>query len=137
MSHENVETVRAALEAFRRGDVEEALQRVHPEMVSTRVDPDGAVFHGRDGLMALMADWTEGFDEWSYRAEEFFDAGDRVVVRLHQWGRGAGSGVPVAGDYWLTYLVEDGMVTRFSIFTDREQAFAWAGLSSEAARPSR
>jgi hypothetical protein len=97
MSQENVEVVRRALEAFREGRVDEAL-----------------------GLLALMADWTEGFEEWSYRAE----SGDHVVVRLHQWGRGAGSGAPVAGDYWMTYLFEDGLVTRFSVFSDREQAFA-------------
>jgi ketosteroid isomerase-like protein len=128
MSAENVEIVRAALEAFRRGDVDEALRRVHPDMVSARIDPDGAVFHGRDGLLALMADWTEGFEEWSYEAQEFFDRGDRVVVRLYQWGRGAGSGVPVDGEYWMTYRFEDGMVTRFSIFSDREQAFASLGV---------
>jgi ketosteroid isomerase-like protein len=137
MSEENVAIVRDALEAFRRGEVDDAFERIHPDMVSTRVDPDGAVFHGRDGLLALMADWTEGFDEWSYRAEEFFDAGDLVVARLHQWGRGKGSGAMVDGDYWLTYLFEDGLVTRFSIFSDRDQAFASVGLSSEAARPSR
>jgi ketosteroid isomerase-like protein len=130
MSAEHVEIVRAALEAFRRGDVDEALRHVHPEMVSTRFDPDGAVFHGREGLLALMADWTEGFEEWSYEAGEFVDAGDGVVVRLHQWGRGAGSGVPVEGDYWMTYLFEGDLVSRFSIFSDREQAYASLGLPS-------
>ena len=133
MSAESVEIVRAALEAFRRGDVDEALEHVHPEMVSARVDLDGAVFHGRDGLLALMADWTEGFEEWSYEAEEFVDAGDHVVVRLHQWGRGIGSGVPVDGDYWLTYAFEDGDVTRFTIYSDKQQAFASVGLRSETA----
>jgi ketosteroid isomerase-like protein len=124
MSDENVEIVRAALDAFRRGDVDEALQHVHPEMVSTRQDPDGAVFHGRDGLLALMADWTEGFEEWDYRAEEFIVRGDRVIVRLYQWARGTGSGAMVDGDFWLTYLFEGDMVTRFSIFSDRDQALA-------------
>ena len=136
MSDENVEIVRAALEAFRRGDVDEALEHIHPDMVSRRTDPDDAVFHGRDGLLALMADWTEGFEEWSYRAEEFFDAGDQVVVRLHQWGRGKGSGVMVDGDYWLTYVFQEGSVTHFTVFLDRERAFESVGLSSEAARPS-
>ena len=138
MSHQNVEIVRAALDAWQRGDVEQALERVHPELVSTRQDPDGAVFHGRDGLLALMADWVEGFEEWSYRADEFIDGDDQVVVRLHQWGRGKGSGVPVEGDYWLVYALADGKLTRFSIFSDREQALATAGISgSSAARPSR
>jgi ketosteroid isomerase-like protein len=129
MSAENVEIVRAALEAFQRGDVDEALRHVHPDMVSRRTDPDDASFHGRDGLLALMADWTEGFEEWTYRAEEFIDAGDHVVVRLHQRGRGKGSGVMVEGDYWLTYAFEDGLVTRFTIFPDRERAFHEAGVA--------
>lgn len=129
MSQENIEIVRAALEAFRHGRVDEALERIHPQMVSRRTDPDDAVFHGRDGLLALMADWTEGFDEWSFRAEEFFDQGDHVVVRLHQWGRGKGSGVMVDGDYWLTYVFDEGLVTRFTIFLDRERAFEEAGVN--------
>lgn len=124
-----MEIVRAALDAFARGEVDLTLRHVHPDMVSTRTDPDGAVFHGRDGLLALMADWTEGFAEWSYRAEEFIDAGDHVIVRLHQWATGAESGVPVDGDYWLTYAFDDGMVRRFTIYTDREQAFEAVGLS--------
>jgi ketosteroid isomerase-like protein len=124
-----VEIVRSALEAFRRGEVDVALKHIHPDMVSRRIEPDGAVFHGRDGLMALMADWVEGFEEWSYRGEEFIDAGDHVVVRLHQWGRGAGSGAMVDGDFWLTYAFEDGKVTRFTIFSDRQAAFEEAGVS--------
>jgi ketosteroid isomerase-like protein len=129
MSERNVEMVRDALEAFRRGDVDVALEHAHPDLISRRTDPDGAVFHGRDGLLALMADWVEGFEEWTYRAEEFIDAGDHVVVRLHQWGRGAGSGVPVEADFWLTYDFEEGKVRRFTIFPDREGAFEAVGLS--------
>jgi ketosteroid isomerase-like protein len=129
MSEENVEIVRNALEAFRRGDVDTALTHIHPDMVSKRVDPDGAVFRGRDGLLALMADWTEGFEEWSYRAEEFIDVGDHVVVRLHQWGRGKGSGAMVDGDFWLTYTFEEGRVRQFTLFSDRERAFEEAGLT--------
>jgi ketosteroid isomerase-like protein len=128
MSEENVEMVRAALEAFRRGEVDTALKHAHPEMVSERIDPDGAVFHGREGLLALVADWAEGFEEWSFRAEEFIDAGDHVVVRVHQWGRGAGSGAMVDGDIWLTYAFEDGKVKRFMLFADRERAFEEAGI---------
>jgi ketosteroid isomerase-like protein len=48
----NVEIVRAALEAFRVGDVDVALKHIHPDMVSKRIEPDGAVFHGRE--------WADG-----------------------------------------------------------------------------
>jgi ketosteroid isomerase-like protein len=128
MSEQNVEIVRAALEAFRRGEVDIALEHAHPDMVSKRIDPDGAVFHGRDGLLALMADWVESFEDWSYRAEEFIDAGEHVVVRVHQSGRGAGSGAMVDGDIWLTYAFEHGKVKRFTLFADRERAFEEAGI---------
>lgn len=129
MSEESVEIVRRALEAFRDGDVEGALAHAHPEMVSTRVDPDGAVFHGHDGLLQLMADWVEGFDEWSYRAEEYFDADDHVVAHIRQWGVGAGSGAPVEADNWIVYALEDRLITHVHIHSDRAQAFAAAGIS--------
>ena len=129
MSQQNVEIVRCSLEAFRDGQVEAALALGHPDIVSTRVDPDGAVFHGHDGLLQLMADWTEGFEEWSYRAEEYVDAGDRVVVHIRQWGRGAGSGAPVEADNWIVYAVEGGLITRAHIHSDRAQAYAAAGIT--------
>jgi ketosteroid isomerase-like protein len=128
MSQQNVEIVRRALEAFRDGDLEGALALGHPEIVSTRVDPDGAVFHGHDGLLQLMADWMEGFEDWSYRAEEYVDAGDLVVVHIRQWGRGAGSGAPVEAHNWIVYAVEDRLITRVHIHSERAQAYAAAGL---------
>jgi ketosteroid isomerase-like protein len=129
MSQENVEVVRRGLEAFRDGDIEGALALGHPEMVSSRVDPDGAVFHGHDGLLQLMADWTEGFDEWSYRAEEYVDAGDHVVVHIRQWGTGAGSGARVEADNWIVYVVEGGLITRVDIHSERAGAYAAAGIT--------
>jgi ketosteroid isomerase-like protein len=129
VSQEHVNIVRRGLEAFRDGDVEGALALAHPEMVSTRVHPDGAVFHGHDGLLRLMADWTEGFEEWSYRAEKYVDAGDQVVVHIRQWGRGAGSGAPVEADNWIVYAVDDGLIVRVEIYTDESEAYAAAGLS--------
>jgi ketosteroid isomerase-like protein len=129
MSEQNVRIVRRALEAYRDGNVEAALALGHPEMTSTRIDPDGAVFHGHDGLLRLMADWVEGFEEWSYRAEEYVDADDLVVVHIRQWGRGAGSGAPVEADNWLVYAVEDGLITRVHIYSDRGSAYAAAGVT--------
>ena len=51
---------------------------------------------------------------------EFIDAGEHVVVRQHQRGLGAGSGVPVEDDYWLVYTFADGQIVRFEVFADRE-----------------
>jgi len=128
MSRENVEVVRQALDAFARGEVESALALADPDLVSTRVDPDGAVYHGRDGFMQMLAEWLEGFSDWSYENEKFIDAGDKVVVAVRQSGRGAVSDVPVEGTYWMVYDLDGGMITRLAIFSDRDQALETAGV---------
>ena len=135
MARSNVEIVRYSLEAFGRGDVEEALEMAHPDIVSRRVDPDLAEFRGHDGLLKLIADWTEGFTDWSYEPEEFTERGDHVVVRVHQSARGAGSGVPVESHNWMVYRVAEGKIVSLAIYTDPESAFAAATGPRSADRP--
>ena len=132
MSQENVGLARRSLEAFARGDLDEALEAMAPDLVATRAHPDRAVYHGRDGLLRMVADWVEGFSEWSYEVAEVIDAGERVVVRQHQWGRGAGSGVPIEDDYWLVYAFAGGKIARFEVYADRAEALRSAGLPDQA-----
>jgi hypothetical protein len=63
------------------------------------------------------------------RADEFIDAGEHVVVRVHQEGRGVGSGVPVMGTYWYLVRLRDGKGVSMEICASREQALEAAGLS--------
>jgi ketosteroid isomerase-like protein len=132
VSQQNVEIVRGALEAFGRGDVQGALAYAHPELVTTRRDPDGAVFHGREGFLRLFSDWVEGFTEYSFRPDAYHDAGDAVVVQMRQRGRGATSGALVEDDWWMVYSVAGGKITRFEIYGDRSQAFEAAGRPTGA-----
>ena len=81
MSQENVEIVRSTYEAFDRGDIDAVLSNADPGLVTHRADPEAATWHGPGGFLQAMADWTEGFDQFNARAEEFIDAGDRVIVR--------------------------------------------------------
>jgi ketosteroid isomerase-like protein len=122
LTRENVEIVRAAFEAFERGDIEGALEFTHPDLVSSRVHPDGAVFRGRDGFRRMLAEWLEDFTEWSSRGEEFIDAGDQVIVKQHQWGRGAASGAPVEADWWMVYTLAAGKITRLDIYATEAEA---------------
>ena len=43
-------------------------------------------------------------------AEEFIDAGDRVVVSAYFKGRGRGSGIEVAARFYDVYTLRDGKV---------------------------
>jgi ketosteroid isomerase-like protein len=128
MSRENVEVVRAANEAFDQADPTRAFAYVHPEVVTTRVDPDGAAFRGHEGFLQALAEWVEDFEEWSYSSEEYIDAGARVVVRVNQSGRGQASGVRVEADFWFVYTMAGRKITRLDIYAKRAQALEAAGL---------
>jgi uncharacterized protein len=130
VSKENVELVRKGMTAFLSGDVDKALEHLHPDAVTFRAPPlpDAGTYHGREGLLRAYADWIVDFEDFVMTAEEFVDAGDRVVVEVVQRGRGQVSGAVVEGRFWFVYTVADGKVTRQDIFNARDQAFEAAGL---------
>jgi ketosteroid isomerase-like protein len=122
VSAEAVELVRRSLAAFERGDMDEALVAAHPDLVTTRMHPDRAVFHGPQGMTQALAEWVEGFSEWSQTTEELIDAGDKVVARVHQVARGAASGVAVEADFWIVFRLAGDMVNEVKIYSDRAEA---------------
>ena len=52
------------------------------------------------------------FYEWDYEVEQLIDRSDRVAVRIHQWGRGKGSGIPVDAHFWQVWEMRDGKAIR-------------------------
>ena len=128
MSEENVEIVRRSYAAWQRGDVPAMLEDVDPDIVIYRAEPDGTTWQGPEGLVDVIADWTGNFDEFSSSVDDFTDAGDRVIVRMHQRGRGQASGVEVEADFWCVHTLKDGKLIRYEIYTTKSQAFEVAGL---------
>jgi ketosteroid isomerase-like protein len=128
MSEENVELIRRGFAAFDEGDVTELLKPLSEDLVTHRFDPDAATYHGKEGFLQATADWIEGFAEFSVAGEEFIDAGERVVVRVHQTARGEASGAPVEGDFWFVFAIAGGKVVRCDIYIDKGRAFEAAGL---------
>jgi ketosteroid isomerase-like protein len=56
--------------------------------------------------------------------QEYFDAGDFVLMRVIQRARGKASGVPVEGEFWFVIAIADGQVTRIEFHTDEGRARA-------------
>ena len=129
MSQKNVEIVRRAYTAFERGDISAVLDDADPGLVTYRADPEAATWHGPEGFLEALADWTEGFDQFSLSAEEFIDADDSVIVRVHQRARGQSSGAPVEADFWFVHTLSDGKITRLDMFASKGPALEAAGLS--------
>jgi ketosteroid isomerase-like protein len=128
MSQENVEIVRGAFAAFERGDVSHMIDLMADDLVTHRIEPDNAVYHGKEGFFQATADWTEDFEDWTATAEEFLDAGDNVLVQVHQTARGEGSGVPVESHFWFVFAMRERKVARLSFHSRRDQALEAAGL---------
>ncbi len=78
--------------------------------------------------MEFFRRWVSAFDEWGYEWGELIEGDDRVVVRIHQWGRGKGSGVAVDDRFWQVWTLGDGKVIRVTHHRDRERALEAAGL---------
>jgi uncharacterized protein len=130
MSQENVEIVREAYEAFAQGDLGAVLNAFDPDVVSYTAPPlpDPAEYHGREGVLEWIGNWTEGFDEFALEADEYIDAGDHVVAGVNQRATGAASGVPVERRTWLLHTVRNGQVVRIGVYATKSEALEAAGL---------
>jgi ketosteroid isomerase-like protein len=131
MSQENVETVRRGWAAWERGDLAAALAESSEDIVVARVAPlpDVVAYHGRDGLMQMLADWVEQFDGFEMTAADFRDANDsQVVARVHQRARGKHSGAPIEADFWFVFTLRGGQMVRWDIYVSEAQALKAVGL---------
>ena len=133
MSQENLQVVRAAYEAFFRGDHSAMLAMISADAVTHRAppQPDAGTWHGPDGILRALADWTTDFENFEMSADGFRDAGEsHVIVHVRQSATGKASGAPIEADFWLVHTLRDMLITRTDIFVREEHALAAAGLTS-------
>jgi ketosteroid isomerase-like protein len=128
MSQENVEVVRRAFayEIYGVGDRAEAEAIFDPNVV---MNVNEGSFHGLDAMRDDFEHWASAFEELEVSAEEFIDAGDRVLVTAYHRGRGRTSGVEVDGRFYEVYTLRDGKVVRVDEYVERADALEAVGLS--------
>ena len=130
MSEENVEIVRRIYDAYLLADFETALSLIDTEVeVDASLRPDGEVFHGHEGVAEALRTWTGAWEVFRVEVEEIRDAGDHVVGVERQSGRGKGSGLPLARQFFAVWTVRDRKVVRIAWFLSRSDALEAAGLS--------
>jgi ketosteroid isomerase-like protein len=137
VSEENVDLVRASWEAWERGDMKAIFGFYDPEIVWDQTHADtpelSTVYHGHDGVRQFLRAWTAPFESYYAHAEDFSDAGEAVVVRCRQGGRGKQSGVKVEmPPYWQVYRLRDGLITRIEVYADHDEAVKAVGLEEQA-----
>jgi ketosteroid isomerase-like protein len=130
MSHRNVEIVRAGIEAFNREDWDAVLEYAAPDFVldmSRAIGPEQRGIYTVDQLRSFLEDLRGTFESFRIEADEFIDAGERVVVptTAHAQGRDA---IEVKARTASVYTLRDGAVTRMVMYQERQEALEAVGL---------
>jgi uncharacterized protein len=131
MSQENVEIALRIFDAYRRRDFDAALALMDPEVEAHNPPevPEATIHRGRE---AVRRDWEqtlELFDDFSIELEEYFDAGEDLLVYLRYRGRSRGSHAEVVAPMAHVWTFRGGKVIRFRQFLDRAEAREAIGLS--------
>jgi ketosteroid isomerase-like protein len=129
MSQENVEIVRGGFEAFNRQDWDAVLEHAAPDFVldmSRSIGPRRGTYK-LDQLRSYLEDFGETFESFRIEADEFIEAGERIVVPTTAHGRGR-DGIEAKAHTALVYTFRDGAVTRMVMYQGRHEALEAAGL---------
>ena len=111
------EIIRRAYDAFNRGDFDEAVKHVHPD-----VEISGTLesLKGRDALRKWLE--PDMFESQRFEVKEVTVRGDVVLAHITTTGRGAGSGIEFTQEAFNVFWFSDGEIVRISANFDREDA---------------
>jgi ketosteroid isomerase-like protein len=146
MSEENVEVVRNAFEVIYGSTSEPtatgASVRRDSKRAAELLDPNvalhgtiGGLWEGRvaRGFTEILNSFeTEDLEAWEERRldpQRFLHINDFVVVLMHEYRRGRGSGIEVEDDTAVVFTVRKGRVIRIQPYMDQSAALEAAGLS--------
>ncbi len=123
MSQANVETIRTALRALDRRDVELYLSVASPEIeLITPAAPLEGANVGHEGIRRFFQELEESAESSSFEVKEVRAVGERVIAFFRVRGVGRISGAETSMDLAGVYSVEDGKIRRAEIFADRDAA---------------
>jgi ketosteroid isomerase-like protein len=132
MSQENLDMIRRGYDAFNGRDPGATRPDIHPEFeldFSNSVGLDRGVYSGEDGMRKLFELYWDAFETLRIEAEEFIEAGDRVVAIVCARGRGRGSGVDVEARGPHVWSFRDGKVIGFTVYQELSEALEAVGVA--------
>jgi ketosteroid isomerase-like protein len=130
MSEENLEIVRGAWEAWQRG--EPWAEFLDPDFewdFSTIPSLDLPVRgKGREDHVRLMDRYRRAWIDYEMAPKELIDAGDHVVVVLHETTGARGTEALIERDLFVVWTFREGKAVRLEIFSTRDEALEAARL---------
>jgi ketosteroid isomerase-like protein len=117
-----VEIVQRSYDAFDRGDMENVVADMHPDIEWHQAQglPHGGLYRGLAEVRRNIFDPLEEswWDEFSARPDEFLDAGDQVVVIGRYRGVAKGTGKQLDVPFVHVWTLVDEKAIRFRQFLD-------------------
>jgi ketosteroid isomerase-like protein len=87
-----------------------------------------ASYHGHDGLVQGLEQFSEAFESWEIRPDRALDFGDRVLALGTFRGKARSSGVEWEQDFSQLVTLDKGLVVRDRFFYSWDQGLKAAGL---------
>ena len=84
---------------------------------------------GRAVVERFCREYWGTWADYSAEPQKFIDAGDQVVVEVHERGKGKSSGAPFEQTHTQVWTLREGKLVRWRLFADRAEALEAAGLS--------
>jgi ketosteroid isomerase-like protein len=131
MSQENVEIVRHSINAFNRGDLEEALSDYAPdaEWHTTGRFADERIYRGPGGIERFWTELQEDIEELRLSVSDIRAVGeDKVFVAGMGEGRGKRSKAHSEEPAWYVVTFRDRLIVRVEAYADSAEALEAAGL---------
>jgi ketosteroid isomerase-like protein len=129
MSHENVEIVRAVVDAYNRGDFDAGLEYAAPDSEfdwSRAVGPVHGVFK-RDQMRQVLDELAEPWESVRIELDDLIEVGEHVVATQTAYQRGR-DGIELRARITQVWTIRDGTIARVCLYQDRSEALEAAGL---------
>jgi ketosteroid isomerase-like protein len=129
MSQQIVDVLRESIERFNRGDIAGVLRLMDSDIrfEHRQAELQGS-FRGVDAVKGWFADLREIFENARIDCDDFRDLGDRVLALGTLRAIGTRSGAEVEAPYTAVASFENGLITHFIDYGDKERALEVAGL---------
>ena len=132
MSQENVEIVRAAIDAMNQRDLDGLMRDTDPEVEvdwSRSRGVEAGIYRGYQAVRGFWNTFLEVFDPIIISPEEFIECGEYVVVpnRTRLWGR---DGIKVEARYVAVVTLGNGSILEWRLYQERAEALEAVGIEA-------
>jgi ketosteroid isomerase-like protein len=131
MSDENVALAQRVFNTFPETDFEGFFGMASPDIrVYPRPEEPGVkpCYEGWDEMMEYIINWFSGWDEYTFEAANFIDAGEYVIVDVREVGVMGKSGMRVEENFAHALKLEDGKLVEWRMYGPVSEAMEALGI---------